>query len=160
MRGNVASLSVLMLLGASAFPIVGQTNPNACTLPAEKQLSSADLDATFSPSLPRYRVKVVLGPAGRKSITYSADYLIINATTAESLVRRIEKPRSDVDKLLIDARIVVIDSPLSFDRVDLSIRAESIVFGPHASSLGDWIESAEGDHSLPGGRSPHLLRGA
>src|ERR1700756_2893627 len=27
-------------------------------------------------------------------------------------------------------------------------------------SLGDWIESAEGDHSLPGGRSPHLLRGA
>ena len=24
-------------------------------------------------------------------------------------------------------------------------------------SLGDWIESAEGDHSLPGGRSPHLL---
>src|ERR1700733_13163896 len=23
-------------------------------------------------------------------------------------------------------------------------------------SLGDWIESAEGDHSLPGGRSPHL----
>ena len=27
-------------------------------------------------------------------------------------------------------------------------------------SLGDWIESAEGDHSLPGGRSPHLVRGA
>src|SRR5580704_4883476 len=23
-------------------------------------------------------------------------------------------------------------------------------------SLGDWIESVEGDHSLPGGRSPHL----
>src|ERR1700730_10686586 len=23
-------------------------------------------------------------------------------------------------------------------------------------SLGDWIESAEGDPSLPGGRSPHL----
>ena len=23
-------------------------------------------------------------------------------------------------------------------------------------SLGDWMESAEGDHSLPGGRSPHL----
>jgi hypothetical protein len=27
-------------------------------------------------------------------------------------------------------------------------------------ALGDWIESAEGDHSSPGGRSPHLLRGA
>jgi len=27
-------------------------------------------------------------------------------------------------------------------------------------SLGDWMESGEGDHSLPGGRSPHLLRGA
>ena len=27
-------------------------------------------------------------------------------------------------------------------------------------SQGDWIESAEGDPSLPGGRSPHLLRGA
>src|SRR5260370_40013071 len=27
-------------------------------------------------------------------------------------------------------------------------------------SLGDWTESAEGDHSLPGGRSQHLLRGA
>jgi hypothetical protein len=27
-------------------------------------------------------------------------------------------------------------------------------------SLGDWTESVEGDHSLPGGRSPHLVRGA
>jgi len=27
-------------------------------------------------------------------------------------------------------------------------------------SRGDWMGSAEGDYSLPGGRSPHLLRGA
>src|SRR5271168_2357213 len=28
--------------------------------------------------------------------------------------------------------------------------------GVATHSLGDWIESAEGDHSMPGGRSPHL----
>jgi len=28
--------------------------------------------------------------------------------------------------------------------------------GVATHSLGDWMESAEGDHSLPGGRSPHL----
>lgn len=67
---------------------------------------------------------------GSVSIRVTADIVRINDANFHSLVREIDKAVPNVSEVIVDARKIVIDGPLSFESSHLVFLGDEIDFGP------------------------------
>jgi hypothetical protein len=69
----------------------------------------------------------------RKDVTYRGDIVRISTVDTASLARDISSPRTDIAALTLDARLVIWDTAISFDTVNLNIVANELIVNEGAA---------------------------
>lgn len=124
------SLLGVLLLGAHVMAASAALSQDACGLLAVQQ---SDRKAVLSAWEEDRRHQITLTKTdGRKAVVYAGDILHVNKDDMQSLIRPVNLPRSDIETLVFDARKLVFDGPLSFDRAHIVIRADAVTVGPRA----------------------------
>lgn len=79
---------------------------------------------------PVYSMRPVFHTAVGDDLYYVGDILRLTQKDFASIVREMNAGRSDIDRIIFDAREIIVEGPLSFEHAELVFRSDILTFGP------------------------------
>lgn len=79
---------------------------------------------------PVYTMRPVFHTVVGDDLYYVGDILRLTQKDFASIVREMNAGRSDIDRIIFDAREIIIEGPLSFEHAELIFRSDILTFGP------------------------------